>query len=299
MKRLLTIAAALLLLAAFGASAQVTVEYIEGAVDIQDGSDWYELFIGDSLTNTDSIRLGTGAYCELSDGSRVIRLTRAGTYEIADLVESASRTERVGLGGLVLNRIGQLTGRDEDEQSTSAGGVRASEAVNQNQIEWAGGESVQDMILAGIAMLSNSDFEGAYLAFEEAYDYAFSDIEMSESAFYLGYAAFLVGNPLRATELLEEYEPDPDTEYYAMHVLALGQILLESFAFEDAIDYLISFAASLEQDPYDRQSAQLIIGLAYQGLQMNAEARRFLRRAQSTVPGTPAAMAAARAMADL
>jgi len=177
---------------------------------------------------------------------------------------------------------------------TAAGGARASEAVNQNAPTWAGGETIDELIAEGTDLLNEGAYEDAYYVFEEAYDYAISDLEYSRALFYYGYASTLVGRNAQAFDLLEEIGPDQETDYFASHVLALGQLLVESFAYDEAIDHLTVLAEDDEQAPEDIQSAQLLLGIAYDGLGMAGRARTYLRQARATLPGTPAAEAADR-----
>ncbi|HKJ85948.1 MAG TPA: hypothetical protein VKA06_07720, partial [Spirochaetia bacterium] len=130
-------------------------------------------------------------------------------------------------------------------------------------------------------------------------DYAISDLEYARAIFYYGYASTLVGRNAQAFELLEEIGPDEDTDYFASHVLALGQLLVESFAYDEAVDYLSVLAEDGDQAPEDIQSAQLLLGVAYDGLGMAGQARAYLREARSTLPGTPAAEAAERLLGQL
>jgi len=299
MKRTIFVGA-LLLVAAAAVMAQVTAVYLEGTVEVLESNRWYDVFIGDSLNDTDTIRLGNGAYCELDDGTHTVRLTRSGSYDIGSLFASAGRTERAGLAGLVLNRVGRLTGTQEEDEQTSAGGARA-DAQEGPGIDWAGDETTDELVQQGVEALSQGDYDAALRKFEDALDAAFDDSEIAQSSFYLGYASYLLNNPVRALELLEEYQPDPDSDYFASHVLVLGQILLESFAFEDAIGYLEELVESTggDFDESDVQSAQLMIGMAYRGLGMDAQARRYLRAAQRTLPGSPAADAAGRMLGEM
>lgn len=274
--------------------------YVDGVLEVRDGNSWVDLFIGDGLEPSDQIRLEADSYAELTTGQTTVKLSRNGTYEVSDLIEGTGRTESAGIAGLVLNRIGRLTGReDEQQEQTAAGGARASEAVNQNAPTWAGGESVDELIEEGVTLLNEGAHQDAYYVFQEAYDYAITDAEYAKALFYYGYASTLVGKSAQAFDLLEEIEPDPQTDYFASHVLALGQLLVESFAYQEAIDYLEMLEDAEQQESEDVQSAQLLMGIAYDGLGMAEEARSYLRRARATAPGTAAADAADRLLADL
>jgi len=288
----------LILLAVAGFAQEFTVDYIDGYLEIQDGG-WYELVIGDPVGAQDTVRLGDGSYAELSDGSVTIKLTRPGVYHIADLSTSARRTGSSGVGSLILNRVGRLTGSDNQQQQTTAGGVRASEAVNQNQPTWAGGESVDELIKEGLNLLNEGEIQDAYWVFQEAYDYALDDDEYAVSAFYYGYGAALVGKTEEAFKLLEEVGPNPDTDYFADHVIVLGQLLVETFAFDDAIDYLSMLTNKTDADPEARQQALLLSGLAYDGMGDKRQARSALQQSRDLVPGTEGARIAEQLLNEI
>jgi tetratricopeptide (TPR) repeat protein len=280
-------------------SAEAVVGYVDGVLEVDDGGAWYELYIGDAVDDGDTIRLAEDSYAELASGSTTVKLSRAGIYEVSDLIESTGRTQTAGLAGMVLGRIGRLSGSDEEQTQTVAGGARASEAATQSGPTWAGGEAIGDLIDEGVVLLNEGDYEDAYYVFEEAFDYAISDEEYAMAAFYFGYSSSLVGQPVQAFDLLEEVGPDPDTDYYPSHVLALGQLLVESFAYDEAIEYLEPLADDITREPADVQSAELLLGLAYDGMGMTGLAREYLGRASRTVPGTPAASAARRLLGDM
>lgn len=281
------------------AAQDVVVGFIDGVLEVRAGSSWADLFIGDAVDPDDRLRLAPDSYAELTNGRTTVKLAREGTYLVSDLIEGTGRVQSTGVAGLVLNRIGRLTGRAEEEEQTSAGGARASEAVTQTGPTWAGGESIDELIVEGTELLNDGAYEDAYFVFQEAYDYAITDEEFARTLFYYGYVSSLTGRTQEAFRLLEEIGPDPSTDYFASHVLALGQLLVETFAYQEAIDYLSLLAEADEQDGEDVQSAELLLGIAYDGLGMPREAERYLRRATRTVPGNPTATAAQRLLADL
>ena len=289
----------LALFVSFAVLAEAVVGYVDGVLEVSDGGSWYELFIGDAVDDTDQIRLAPNSYAELASGATTVKLSRPGTYDVSELVEASGRTASAGLSGMVLGRIGRFTGQQEEETQTVAGGARASEAVNQNTPTWAGGEAIDELIAEGVQLLNDGDFVDAHYVFEEAYDYAITDAEYGMAAFYYGYSSSLVGEPVQAFDLLEEIGPDPDTDYFASHTIALGQLLVESFAYDEAISYLELLADDITYDRQDVQSAELLIGIAYDGLGMTGLAREYLGRASRTLPGTPAATAASSLLADL
>ena len=299
MKRAVQFFLAVLCISAPLAAGEFVVAYVDGVLEVRDGDRWTEVFIGDAVKATDQIRLGPDSYAELAAGRTTVRLSRAGVYDAATFVDGAARTETVAAGRMVLNRVGRLTGRDDAPQQTAAGGVRAAEVVAQASPDWAGGETVDELILHGVELLADGAFEDAYRILQEAWEYAVTDDEYARALFYYGYAASLAGRILQAFDLLEEIGPLPETPYYAAHVLALGQMLVESYAYEEAIGRLEVLDRAAGESDADRQSARLLLGIAYHGLGDQEQARSYLDRARTTVPGTPEADAAERLLKDL
>lgn len=299
MKRILFVTVLVFIVSVSVVAQQIVVGYVDGLLEVRENGNWYDLFIGDAVAQSDTIRLGSNSYAELTSGRTTVRLSRSGTYEVSDLIEGTGRTQSTGIASMVLGRISRITGRDDEQAQTAAGGARASEAVNQTAPTWAGGESIDELIAEGTDLLNEGAYEDAYYVFQEAYDYAITDDEYARALFYYGYASSLVGKSAQAFDLLEEVGPQSDTSYFASHVLALGQLLIESFANDDAVDYLSALVEAEDQAPEDIQSAQLLLGIAYDGLGMAGQARTYLRRARATVPGTQAAETADRLLGEL
>ncbi len=291
--------AVLLVLAGVGTlfGQDVVVEYVDGYLDVQEDGEWYPLYIGDRVEQDATVRLEDGSYAELVFNSVTVRLRRGGQYRVASLFESAGRVEQAGIGAMIASRVASMT-TEQDDSQTAVGGVRASEAVQEPEISWAGGESVDDLIAEGILLIEDGAYQDAYWAFADAYDYALTDQEYERSAFFLGYAAMLVGETGEALGLLEDVGPNPETDYYEQHALSLAQLLIQEFAYDDALDVL----NDLEDNTPEEQTALtagLLRGIAHAGMGDVAGARRILRQVVNTGAGSPAAEAAQNILADL
>ncbi len=261
--RRITFVLLLLAIAVTGAVAQeLVVEYVEGYLELRDSGSWYELYIGDVVDRDDVIRLDEGAYAELSDGLVTIRLTRAATYEMEDLLDSVQNQQRANIGSLVANRLGRMTNSD-DRGATTVGGVRASEAATEDRLQWAGGADVDELVEEGIRMLDEGDYLEAFYIFEEAYEYS-SFEEEGDFLFLMGYALALEGDVGEALSYYEDAALEPDSEYYDDYMMAYAQLLIETFAFEDAVALLEEYVEESEDD-YDRQYGYLLLGIAFDG----------------------------------
>lgn len=273
----------LLLVAVVSLSAQsVVVEYLEGSVEVRENSSWYALSIGESVANDAVLRLGQGGYAEIADGSGTITLARAGTYELSNIIESAHNNRSVNVRSLMIDRVKQLSGVSSasEQRDTATGGVRGSEAAQGPQVDWAGAESASDLIADAIARLGEEDFEEAYFLFEEAYAIG-SDAEANKAHFYMGYSAYLSGRQREAIRALTNAELRPDSDYYADHVLTLAQVYIETFAYQDAVSLLEEYLRAHSPEGSNRQTALLLTGLGYKGMDNTTQARDFLNRARS------------------
>jgi len=263
------------------AAQDILVEYTEGTVELRGSRGWSEVFIGDSVPGNATIRVGDDGMVELRGAERTVLLARAGTYDLATILSAVQPAANNGVGSLMQGRIRRMV-RDEVPQDTTVAGVRASEAVERDAVTWAGGESTYELIEEGLAALDDGDYEDAYLVFYDAWEFAGTD-ELPEIEFYLGYSAYLIGNIGEALDFLESSDPDPDADYYDDHVLTLAQVLVEGYAFDDAIDLLESY---IERDPADEdlQVAYLLEGLAYNGSGDTRRARQKLDEARRIDP---------------
>jgi tetratricopeptide (TPR) repeat protein len=262
----------------------ILVEYVEGVVEVRAGSDWVELFIGDTVSRDETVRIGGGGLIELRDADRTVLLSRPGTYELSTVVAAGARTATAqsGLGSLVTGRIRSLVSEDEPRDAVVAG-VRASEAVDRSEVTWAGGESVYELIEEGLAALDEGAFEDAYYAFYDAWEFAGSE-DVGIVQFYLGYSAYLTGSPGEALSYLRDPAPDPTTEYYGDHALALAQIYVESLDYEAALELLDRYVSQGNPEDTDLQAALVLQGLALSGSGDTGLARERLQQARRLDP---------------
>lgn len=297
--RVRTIAVMLIVAAAAFAGAQsFTADYVQGTVNLQQNGSWYDVTIGDNIPPDGVIKLGTGAYAELSNGAVTIKLTRPGTYQVADLVRANATNNSAGLGSILTNRIDALAKGGDNHSSTTVGGVRAAEAQAGPQTVWAGGDNSDELIKQGLALMKQGSYNEAFYRFKDAYDNADSSMA-PEARFYMGYAASLKNDTRNAITYLTAYKPDPANSYYAAQVLTLAQLYVQTFAYKDAIDLLAPYIAGNAASGRDLQTGYLLQGLAYRGLTDTPNAKAALTKARDLIPGSPEGAAAAKVLAGM
>lgn len=279
-------------LVAMGANAQDSadneylVEYVEGFAEVRQEGVWYEIAIADVLTAADEIRLYEGAYLEIAgDGTR-LKITRPGSYDVAEIAAQSRRREQAQTRSLLSNRIGRFS-QELPRTDPTVGGARASEAATAEEPAWVGGESVPELIAEGVTMLEEGDYEEAFYLFDEAAYYAYEE-EKARADFYRGYAASLLGDTQVALASLEAQEPDPETDYYDTHVLTLADIYVQTFSYEKADELLDGYLGGSVEDTESAQIANLLQGLSLQGMGNAADARRAFETAVEIDPDSRA-----------
>jgi tetratricopeptide (TPR) repeat protein len=297
-QRIIPALALLLVIAGAPAAAQpVIADYVEGTVEARGGAGWEPVRIGERLAADSQVRLGEGAYAELSRGPSTIRLARSGTYRLGRLFDGARRNRSVGLAAMIRRRLEQLTaGRPQDDPT--AAGVRGDDA-GAGDLMWVGGEEAGELIEEGISLLAEADYETARDRFSEAYDFAESDAQAARARFYLGYVSYLEGDLRAALSTFDEVSLGPGDADYDTFVLTRAQALVETFAYADAEDLLSSYLREEPADAADRQSALLLRALARDGRGRAQTARADLTAAREIDPDSESGRMAAQLLAEL
>ncbi len=291
MKKLLTVSMFLmfiLILPAFG--VEYTIDYLDGYLDIKDGGEWYELVIGEVVSDNDTIRLDKDSVVELATRGSKLTLTKPGVYIIADLLKASGERRSVGLASVIGSKIKNILEEPKQTQ-TAVMGVRG--AKSDDDLEWMSGDTAE-LLKSGKEFIGEGEYADAVGVLEEAYDFADAD-EEGEVLFFLSFANALMGELRVAIESLDMTEPDPSTDFFADMVLLKGQLLTETFAYQEAADWLTAYSADLADDDASSQMSLLLQGISYKGRGENGSAKQALEKAV----GLGAASDAGKAAQDI
>jgi tetratricopeptide (TPR) repeat protein len=272
------------------------IEYSEGFLEVRTRNDWVPVYPGDRLDRDSTLRLDSGAYAELTDGTTTLRIGEAGTYRIAHLVEGRNAPAGRTVASMIRGRLDLLTGPGERGQST-AGGVRGSQEPGDVGLEWVDGESSQELIALGREALSAGDLDQARILFDDALLLSLSE-ERPEAAFYLGYTYHLLGDMRRALEHLRMLPPDPESRYYHEHVVLLAQTELELSLAEDAVLLLDGYVSQPGRDEAILPLAYLLMGLGHRMCGDDAAARERFEHVRRIAPGSASATTASELLAE-
>lgn len=261
-----------------------TVEYIDGFVDIKEGGQWYELYIGDSVSTTDIVSLDAGAVLELSRGGKVITLTKAGVYSMSDLGRQASLQDSSGVDSLIGGKLKSLVGAGDSSgvEIATVAGARGADAGSTDDFGWVESE-VDEIIQSGKNSLAAGELQNALDLFFEAYDYALDMEEEALALFYIGYTYDLLGEPADALRQLNEVSTEPNSEIYTDFYLLKGKLHIQTYDYDQAVSFLGEYDDTYAS-PQEKQTVFFLTGVAYDGLGQNRLADDFFQKAYSLDP---------------
>jgi tetratricopeptide (TPR) repeat protein len=271
----------------------IYVDYLDGYLDVMDSGEWYELYIGDSITDADTIRLDENSVAELSLPGTKLTLTKPGIYVVADLLEATGERRSLGIASVIGSKIRTIVEEPKQAQ-TAVMGVRG--AKSEDELEWMSGDTAE-LLETGKDYLAEGEYADAVEVFEEAYDFA-DPSEESEVLFYLGFTNAMMGEVRLAVEALEYVEPNPSADYFADLVLLKGQLLTETFAYEEAITWLETYSPQLN-DASATQMSLLLAGVSYKGIGNTSQAKQSLEKALAIDATSDAGKAAQSLIGEL
>ena len=254
--------------------SSITVEYSEGRLEVEEKTGWRQVRIGDQIDSESRILVGEDSAAALSTSSVRLSLTAPGTYSVKDLLETATTLSRIGFGQFIVGRLfGLLSGQPLDTAGTL--GVRGDQVSEGSQ--WLGGETAKELMELGKKLLREGSFEEALEVLEEALEYVGRE-DAGEILFYLGTGHAMKDETIPALKYLSRIEPDPYSEFYPDLVTLKGTLLVKSFSYSAALEWLRSNPV----DPALAESTQiveLLKGLSYLMLQDHERGRAHLLKA--------------------
>ncbi len=254
---------------------EVLVTYVDGDMTVQDNGSWDDVFSGDTLQGNSVVKVGANTIAELEITGRKIVLDKPGTFKIAEL---AAASRKVASFGNSINLKKFLTGSNRGASQSAVMGVRGAKADNDaNDVNWLTDDT---MALSDAKdLISSGKYKKAIRILNTNITDAF-DEELPEYDFYLGKSYYLLGKPGKALSYLSKVAGDPSTAFYPDFVVLKGNLLLDSFSYNNALDL---FNRYLKRDNKS-ETAQLVAFLsakAYNALGKKSAAEEKLRMAVS------------------
>ena len=179
----------------------LTVSWADGKVDLQKGSAWAGVKIGDKLDSGATLRLAAGASVELSDGKRKVALTAAGTYVLDSLLKQGAASAKNKTG--VLDKLGKLVDPKASTGSATVAAVRgAAVEPAKDSVSWmSDAVDIGAVMDEGRKLVRDGDFAAAAVKFDEAVNAAEGD-EKESASYAQAWALAADDSSARAVKLL-------------------------------------------------------------------------------------------------
>jgi tetratricopeptide (TPR) repeat protein len=294
MKRTATIILLILIAAIPLFTEDLLVEYAEGTLEIKEGSNWYELYIGDTVPENSIIRLSDNGFAELSTRNVTVTLSDDGTYNTQSLLRSGQKIAAWDIGNVVNSKLSKLLGPGEQGE-TAVMGVRGAEA-DQSELTWV--EEGEEFMEKGKKLLADGLYDEAIPVFKDGAAWALTDDERSEYLFYEAYAHSLKGDNAVALIMLQDMAVESNSTVFTDYVLLKGKLLIEDLAFTEALDLFSRYLRYPDMGE-TTQVVYFLSALCYQGLDNSAQVQKNLQDAININPSSEYGQAAQRMMGSL
>lgn len=268
----------MVVLAASIVSAQdLTVSYVEGKAELQSGSVWQELNIGDPVPAGATVRLSDASYLVIAGGPARLALSQGGTYSLDRLLANSRELSSIGVGRALSSRLSVLFGAPSAQSTTM--GVRAEKADTNSGISWITSDA-QVYVDSGKSYIKSGDYPKAIDELKQAADSATAG-ELPVVRYYLGYAYSLAGNTREALKQVVDLRPSDVDTADADLVILKGKLLFDTNAFAQDIQWLTANADLVKDDVRRGPLYYLLLGLSYNGAGDTAAARANLQKVVS------------------
>jgi hypothetical protein len=294
MKRAATIILLMLITAIPLTAEDLQVEYIEGILELKEGSSWIELYIGDTVPENSLIRLSDNGFAELSTRNVTVTLSNDGTYDTQSLLRAGQKIASWNIGGVVNSKLSKLITPGQQGE-TAVMGVRGAEA-DQSELTWVeeGGEFME----RGKQLLAEGLFDEAIPMFKDGADWALTEDERAEYLFYTAYAHSLRGDNAVALIMLEDMALGSHSPIFTDYVLLKGKLLIENLAFADALDLFSEYLRHPDMGE-TTQVVYFLSAVCHQGLDNKSQAEKLLQDAIKIDASSEYGRAAGRMMDSL
>ena len=287
----------LLLIAAFALDAQqLSVTYLEGRAELQSGSKWRMLSIGDVVSSDGVLRLGDDGYVELSGVVTSFTFSQPGTYFIHNIVSTTKKNRSSGVGKALVDTLQNLIGSQVANQSTVMGARGANESRN-DQPDWVSSDT-QVFLDAGREYIKTGEYQKAIEQFQQAQDAA-TEKELPEVRYNLALAYSLKGDSREAVLQIRDLEPTGRESWMPDFLLLKAELFVETNAFQKEIGWLSLKGRELGQDAKRAQLYYFLLALGYQGVGDTPNEREYLSKVISLSSDSDVGKAASKILEDL
>jgi tetratricopeptide (TPR) repeat protein len=268
-----------------GFSQALTVDYLDGNVELKTAKGWKAVAIGDSVPPDASLRITQSGSLELSRGRQKISLVKDGVYAVAELTKSTEKSGSTGLGAAFGQKLKALT-EDKGSTSTTVGGVRGAAQGEPEPLMWVD-ESDDSRKKISELLMDGQYGEAAPMARSALAD-ATDEKEIRELSYLLATAYYGAGQTAKAYKTVSRIQPDSGDPYFYDFAILKAQILLATSQYGDGLAMTKKLLASRPKVAY-AQAAYLLSAQCSRALGDEATAKAALKAGYDLDPSSDTA----------
>jgi hypothetical protein len=213
-------------------SAGLSVDYLDGTVELKSGSSWIALNIGDSVPADATIRVTKGSSIELSRGATTVSFLLPGSYFVADALQKIDKLSPA-IGSTLGKIRGVATGLEK--KTGTVGGVRGASQSGANAM-WI--DDLEEVRAQVKDLFAKEKYAEAIPPLEEAMGGDLSVEENEEMSLLLATAHDALGQTAQAWSAVADTAPVASSRYYVDLQMMKARLLLQSMLFTDALSTL-------------------------------------------------------------
>ncbi len=291
MKKILISSLILIVSLTFSLSAENSLDYLEGVLEMKSGSSWTELYIGDDIPANAVLRLSYDGYAEILVDDAMVTLINDGNYSMSELIGGVS-----GFSNSSIDLKKKLTLNTEYEkwQQEATMGVRGAE-----QTTFDMSTSMEDAFTylnAGLELLSEENYEDALVNFSEGWDF----FEDENCLLFAAVCYEALGQKRDYARSLQKVSGEYlDEEFQAAYAIRKSDLYLRSLAYQEAVDLLEHTLSGARASDEEVQKMQYLLGQGFWGLGNRDSARKAFNASKSVNPSSETGKLAGDALKSL
>lgn len=222
----------------------LTVDYIEGIVELKEESEWVELFPDDQIPSTSVIKLEESSFIELTNNDARFSLIQPGLYHMEKIIQESGKINSFGIDTILTQKMSAImSDNDSNVDGESSMGVRG-DAVEM-EMEWMDDDILNDFLETGKAKIKEKKYEDAVYIFKEALNWADEEQEVL-FFYYIAFAYNELGNYGIASSYIKNVHFEMDVPVYQDYIVLLGKLFICSFAYNEALNVFKNYLTHYE-----------------------------------------------------
>jgi hypothetical protein len=296
MKRELFVVLLALVIGFFISAQTISIDYVQGKVEVLIGSKWTKLSEGSSIQTSSSVKLSEGSMVEFGYNGSKISLVDPGTYELRSVISSSREVKSWDLLSVIGGKISKTFGTSDEATGNAALGVRGAEEKDEG-VGWAYDDSDAEQLELAKTYIDEKKYNEAIKLLKE-YLGSGTGTEVKRARYYLAYAHAMIGETGMALQQVNKSGIGPEDTLFQDYVLLKGKLLMDSLSYRKALGLFNDYIKAYPEGSVT-QTVLILRSYCYKGIGDSAKQKESLENAQNLDPRSPEGVQARKLLDSL